>query len=339
MQYFKFPTFFFLLINTFCFKAQTLEELDAKRITLPNQWKLTPVGKSIPLGDLPLNLVISPNKKYMAVTNNGQSTQSIQLIDVRNQIVLDTREIAKSWLGLAFSSDSKSLYASGGNDNQIIRYDIKDNKLLGADTIVIGKPWPEKISPAGIALDDKKRILYAVTKENNSLYKIDLTTKKIIKQIVLSGEGYTCLLSPDKKTLYVSCWGCDKIILFDATTLEIKNSVVVGDNPNDMVLNKAGSLLFAANANDNSVSVIDLKQNRVIETLNAALYPNSPNGSTTDGVALSEDEKILYVANADNNCLAVFDISVPGKSTGKGFMPTGWYPSCVRILENTIYVL
>ena len=34
------------------------------------------------LGDLPLNIAVSNSKNLMAVTNNGQSTQSIQLIDV-----------------------------------------------------------------------------------------------------------------------------------------------------------------------------------------------------------------------------------------------------------------
>ncbi|MEZ4908925.1 MAG: hypothetical protein R2771_15090 [Saprospiraceae bacterium] len=51
-----------------------------------------------------------------------------------------------------------------------------------------------------------------------------------------------------------------------------------------------------------------------METLNAALYPDSPSGSTTNSVALSEDDKTLYIANADNNCLAVFDVSEPVKS-------------------------
>jgi len=96
--------------------------------------------------------------------------------------------------------------------------------------------------------------------------------------------------------------------------------------------------LFVANANDNSVSVIDLTKRKVIETLNAALYPNAPSGSTTNGVALSADEKTLYIANADNNCLAVFDISNPGSSKSKGFIPVGWYPTCVRVIGNKIFV-
>ncbi|MCA6498111.1 MAG: hypothetical protein IM558_10300, partial [Chitinophagaceae bacterium] len=58
--------------------AQTLAELEANRILLPNGWHLTPVGTSLPLGDLPLNMAISHKKEWMAVTNNGQSKQSIQ---------------------------------------------------------------------------------------------------------------------------------------------------------------------------------------------------------------------------------------------------------------------
>ena len=85
--------------------AQTLEQLKANQITLPTGWKLSPVGSSITLGDLPLNISIAPNQKLAAVTNNGQSTQSIQLIDLKTQQVVDTKIIGKAWLGLIFSAD------------------------------------------------------------------------------------------------------------------------------------------------------------------------------------------------------------------------------------------
>ncbi len=105
-----------------------------------------------------------------------------------------------------------------------------------------------------------------------------------------------------------------------------------------MCVTSDGSYLFVANANDNNVSVIDTRQLRVLENLNTALYPDAPTGSTTNSVALSSDEKTLYIANADNNCLAVFDVSVPGRSKGKGFIPTGWYPASVRIAGDRILV-
>jgi YVTN family beta-propeller protein len=320
-------------------RAQTLEQLKANQITLPTGWKLSPVGSSITLGDLPLNISIAPNQKLAAVTNNGQSTQSIQLIDLKTQQVVDTKIIGKAWLGLTFSADSKTLYASGGNDNWVVRYSTQQNKLTILDTIVIGKPWPEKISIAGLALDDAQNRLYVTTKDNNSIYVVDTKTKGILKQIKLAGEGYTCLLSKDKKRLYVSCWGCDRIVLINTQQLTIEGEIKVGDNPNDMVLSKNNQFLFVANANDNSVSVIDLSKKKEIEVLNAALYPNAPSGSTSNSVALSSDGKYLYIANADNNCLAVFDVSNPGNSQSKGFIPVGWYPTVVRTVGSTLLVV
>ncbi len=318
--------------------SQTLQEIEAHRVSLPNGWKLTPVGNMLPLGDLPLNIAVSPSKKYLAVTNNGQSDQSVQLIDAREERILDSVIMAKSWLGLAFSADEKFLYASGGNDNWIVKFAILSDKLVPADTLRIGKPWPVKISPAGIALDDSRHTLYVVTKEDNSLYTLDLNSGKVTGQYPLGGEGYTCLLSPDGQLLYISCWGCNKVILFETGKRQIAGSVPVGDNPNELCITKDGNYLFVANANDNSVSVIDTRKRKVIETLNAALFPASPTGSTTNGLALEEDDKTLYIANADNNCLAVFDVEQPGRSVSKGYIPTGWYPTCVRTSDHKLFI-
>ncbi len=326
---------FFIVVNAV---SQSLPQLESKRVHLPNGWSLTPVGKSLPLGDLPLNIAVSSSKKYIAVTNNGQSVQSLQLINVKNEKILSNIVIRKSWYGLKFSADEKFLYASGGNDNWILEYAIQNNKLTLKDSIKLGDKWPNKISPTGIDIDDAKNLLYVVTKENDSLYVIDLKTKKTIRGKKLGGEGYACLLSPDKKLLYISCWGCDKIYIYNTQVGEFSGEIAVGDNPNEICLSKNGSYLFVTNANDNSVSVINTSKRKVIETLNAALYPDAPSGSTSNGVALSDDEKALYIANADNNCLAVFDVSKPGFSKSKGFIPTGWYPTNVKVIGNKIFV-
>ena len=318
--------------------AQTLQQFEAKRVHLPNGWSLTPAGENLPLGDLPLNIAVSPSQKYIAVTNNGQSVQSIQLIDPKTNRILDNMIVGKAWYGLKFSADEKTLYVAGGNDNWILQYGIRENKLFLQDSIPLGKKWPESISPAGIEIDPARRIMYVVTKENNSLYTIDLSAKKVKWQYQLEGDAYTCILSPDKKKLYISCWGCDKIILFDTEKEIISGQIAVGDNPNELLQTRNGKYLFVANANDNSVSIVDIKQQRVIETLNTALYPGAPSGSTANGLALSPDEKVLYVANADNNCLAVFDFSRPGYSKSKGFIPTGWYPTNVKVIGNKIFV-
>jgi len=319
--------------------AQDLSTLESKRVRLPNGWSLTPAGSSLPLGDLPLNIAVSSNRRYAAVTNNGQSTQTIQLLDAKNDKLLDQVVIGKSWGGIAFSNNEKFLYASGGNDNWILQYSIQNNKLITTDTFKLGLPWPKQlISPTGIMLNDKKHLMYVVTKENNSLYVIDLQNHQVLQTIPLSAEAYGCLLSPDKKELYISLWGGDKIMVYNTEQKILTDSIAVGDNPNDLCVSRDGKYLYVANANDNSVSVIDIAQRKVLETLNAALYPTKLSGSTSNGVAISDNGKTLYIANADNNCLAVFDISKPGNSVSNGFVPTGWYPTCVRTLGSKLYV-
>jgi DNA-binding beta-propeller fold protein YncE len=320
------------------FSLFTINAVAQKTVTLPNGWSLSPAGRSLPLGDLPLNIAVSPSKKWIAVTNNGQSKQSLQLINARTEKISDHVEINKSWLGLKFSSDEKYLFAGGGNDNWILQYAISNNKLQLKDSIKLGKKWPNKISPAGIDIDDARHLLYVVTKDDNSLYIIDLLTKNIIQQVKLGGEAYTCLLSADKKELYISCWGCDKLIVFNTAEKHIAAQIPVGDNPNDLCITKDNAFLFVANANDNSVSVINIKERKTVETLTASLYPDAPPGSTCNGVALSEDDKTLFIANADNNCLTVFNVSKPGFSASKGFIPLGWYPTCVRVTGKKIWV-
>ena len=157
----------FLFLSVLMMLSSLAQQSTSNRVTLPNGWSLSPAGHGYLLGDLPLNMAVSKSERYIAVTNNGQSTQSIQLIDTRSEKILDNIKVSKCWLGLKFSADEKFLYAAGGNDNWIIKYAIKNHKLIMQDTLVLGKKWPVKISPAGIDIDDKRNLLYVVTKEDN----------------------------------------------------------------------------------------------------------------------------------------------------------------------------
>jgi len=315
------------------------QSMTAKRIKLPNGWSITPAGdKSLNVNDLPLNLILSPSGKYAAVTNNGQSIQSITLIDPTTKVILDDVNTPKSYYGLAFSADESTLYASGGNDNKILIYKIMDNKLKADGSIVLGKPWPNKISPVGLCLDDTQQKLFVVTKENNYLYVCNTQKRNVIDSVSLGYKGYGCRLSQDKKQLFVSLWEGSAVRVLDATTLKTIADIPTSKNPNDLLSTKDGKYLYVACGNDNSVMMIDLQKNQVVETLTASLYPDAPVGSTPNALALTSDESKLLIANADNNCLAVFDVKEKGKSRSLGFIPTGWYPTAVKVFNNQILV-
>lgn len=209
---------------------------------------------------------------------------------------------------------------------------------MQSDQYELGSPWPNPISPGGIAVSEKLNKLFTVTLFDSSLYIFNIRTKALEAKKKLAGVPYTCLLSHDQSTLYISLWGSRQILVYNIQSNTITERISVGSHPNEMCLSGKGQYLYVANSDDNSVSIIDVKENKVIETLNAALYPNAPSGSTSNSVALSEDNKTLYVANADNNCLAVFDVTTPSNSHSLGFIPVGWYPTNVKIIGKKLYV-
>ncbi len=334
--------FFFMaaMLAAIALPAQNIVETLAKqRVKLPNGWSLTPAGRQLEAGDLPLNVAVSSNGRHAALVHAGVGRHFIQLVDVAAEKTLDEQTIAKAWYGLSFSADGKRLYASGGNDNLIAIYAVENDKLRRDTAIRLGQPLPaQKIWPTGLAVQDKRQRLFVTTLEDSSVYVCNTATLKVDQKIKLESAAYACALSPKQDVLYVSLWGAGKIAVFDAEKMTRTGEIKVGMHPNEMLLTKNGRYLLVANALDNSVSVIDTRTNKEVEVLNAALYPDAPNGSTTNSLALSADEKTLYVANADNNCLAVFNFKDPGESFSKGFIPTGWYPTSVRVAGNKILV-
>ncbi len=144
---------------------------------------------------------------------------------------------------------------------------------------------------------------------------------------------YTCL--PDEKhgRLFVSLWAKSAVLVLDAKTGADVARWPVGDHPNEMVLAPDGRL-FVAEANRNSVSVLDTGSGRVMETLNTALFPNAPPGSMPNSLGLSSDGSRLYVANANNNNVAVFDVVSRGHALSLGFIPAGWFPTSVRATRD-----
>ena len=313
------------------------------RILLPNGWTLEPAGAHIALGDLPLGMDITPDERYAAIANSGYN-QDAYIVDLQSRAVVDTLKLRQVWLGVRFFDDGKRLAVSGGNSDQIVLYRFDAGKATPTDTLRLKDPAVKKLyALGGIEVSRDNRTLYATTKDDSSLFIFDLSSKQLRKQIKMPAELYTCKMHPSKAELYVSIWGGRQVAIVDREKEEISGWVTVGDHPNDMVVlpgkGDAADRLFVANANLNSVSVIDLTQRRVIETIMTSLVADAPPGSTPNGLAISADGGRLFIANADNNYVAAFDVADPGRSTSLGFIPVGWYPTAVHALKDSPLLL
>ncbi len=308
-------------------------------VLLPNGWKIAPAGRHIPIGDLPLNMVQTPDDQYLIVTNNGYTKPTLTMVDLERGYVKSRLGVDNAWLGLAWNPDGTRLYSSGADENAILELQYAPGKLTLASTIPIardrrrsppGLSRPESIPGGfigGIAISADGSRLYAVHVMGLALTMADVRSGLVRVTVDLPAEPYTCLVSPDGRTVYVSVWGSTKILLFDATTLAPTGEIQVGEHPNAMAFSKDGSRLFVACANTNAVWVVDVASRKAIEQISMALYPAAPPGSTPNSLGLSPDGRRLLVANADNNTVAVVNVENPSASKVEGFIPTGWYPT------------
>lgn len=103
---------------------------------------------------------------------------------------------------------------------------------------------------------------------------------------------------------------------------------VGGSSPNSVVA--TDRYVFVSNGNNDCISVIDMQRDTVVSTI--ALQPDARLGKLRGvipfGVAVSPDQKRLYVAEAGINAVAVIDIPT---LKVLGHIPTGWFPAKLKV--------
>ncbi len=304
---------------------------------LPNGWKIAPAGEHVGIGDLPLNMTLSPDGRYLIVTNNGYAKPTLTVVDLVNRYVKSRVAVDHAWFGLAWHPNGRRLYSSGASQNTVNEFEWSGNLLTLGANHVLGRPerrgGPMGLENpgfiGGVAVHPDGKTLFAVHVLGTALSSVDLERNRVRQTVDLPAEPYTCLVTPDGETLYISLWGGGKVLAFDPVTLKQTAEFEVGGHPNAMLLSADGKRLFVACANTNAVWVVDLASGTAKEQISVALYPKAPVGSTPNALALSPDGGTLLVANADNNTVAVVDVETPGRSEVEGFIPTGWYPTGV----------
>ena len=226
--------------------------------------------------------------------------------------------------GMALSADAQSLYVANVLGQKVAKLDLSGQGLPVTD-ILFGATSAHNNSASGGNSNAQTSDDAAITKRAEAA--LDPADPS-------APFPYACRIDERKARLYVSLWAQAEVAVIDLKSNAVIARWKTEEHPNEMLLTKSGKLLYVANAHRNTVSVIDTGSGQPIETIWAALHPQSPPGSTPNSLALSPDEKTLFIANANINTLAVCDVSVPGKSRSLGFIPTGWYPTSVRVTPD-----
>src|SRR5262249_43463436 len=87
---------------------------DGGRVRLPNGWYLSPAGRQVKVGDLPLGLAISPDGRTAAVTHSGWHAKGLDLVDLDRGTQVQNVRLAETWLGVAFIDSGRTLAVAAG---------------------------------------------------------------------------------------------------------------------------------------------------------------------------------------------------------------------------------
>jgi YVTN family beta-propeller protein len=294
---------------------------------LPNGWGLSPAGRQLKLGGMPLKLESLRDGRHLLAASDGFGQHFLAVIDLAEEKVAQIVPMTQGWMGITVSPDARLVYASAGGEDRVLVYRAEGGKLTFDHEI----PLESGTFPTGLTLNRDGSRLYVAANLSNAVKIVDLKTNRVVNTIPAGEKPYTCAIAEDESLVYVSNWGEDTVSVLALPQGQTIRKVRVREKPNDLALTRDGRRLFVANGNRNTVSVIDTVEQRVTEEIDVALFPNSLPGSTPNALAISPSGDTLYVASADNNVLALIDISQAGESHPRGFIPTGWYPTAVYV--------
>ncbi|HEY1496730.1 MAG TPA: hypothetical protein VGF49_19380 [Candidatus Solibacter sp.] len=323
---------------------------------LSSGWRVDPVGRQIPLDTFPMSSALSPDGKYLLVLNGGYKPPTVSVIDTASGSVTGSVPVADGWLGLAFSPKGDMVYVGGGSQAAIFEFAFANGKLTPARTfLTVPKEQRADADFIGdVALSPDGRLIFAASLYRDTVIVVNPQSGMVIAQFKTGRRPYRILFHPDGKSFFVTHWADGTIGQYDtAGGSPMGPPTRVGAHASDMVWHAGAAesaegqppaytaRIFVAAASTNNVFAVGVSSGRelsVVESINLAMTPRQPLGMTPSALGLSPDGKRLFVACSDANAAAVIDIS-QSLSRVEGFIPTGWYPTAVRVLPGGALVV
>jgi len=300
------------------------------RSVLPSGRYVTPAGATITITHDPFGMAVSPDGATTVTLHDGVFTI------INNATLANTRVPSYdgsipsplsngSFLGVAFSADSRTVYLSGGDNGAVIIYDIV--KLQKLDSISLnGKldsvDYQDSFT-ADLLLNEEQHELLVLDRGNFRLVRIDLNTRKIKASVKTGRQPFGLAISPDHQTAFVANVGMyDYPLLPGLTPSNYNNSLLpfhpYGNGTREAIegytwrgkkIPGVGSPLAPEAM---SVYAVDLSTNIVTDRYK----PGFAIGQMVEGAevvggaspnSLAIGSRFAYVSNATNDNIAVID--------------------------------
>jgi len=320
-----------------------------------------------PDGNTLLILTSGYNIRYDASGNllPQESNEYVFVYDITAQPPkkMQVLQVPTAFNGLAWNPNGNEFYVSGGEQDTVHAFVRLGTVWHEAGAPVrlghaAGLGLGVRPEVAGIAVNAAGTQLIAVNYENDSISIVDIGSHAKSAELdlrpgksdpskkgIAGGEYPFWVVIKGNEKAYVSSLRDREIVVValkqvgsDAAA-GVATRIAVRGNPNKLILNRSGSRLYVACDNSDSVAIVDTETDRLISQFavtapkDVFLNPRGFKGSNPNSLALSPDERTLYVTEGGTNAVAV--VKLDG-DTGRvaGLVPTGWYPNSVSVSRD-----
>ena len=357
-------------VNQVVTPAGTLVELPRMR---PQALALSPNGKLLVTAGLTHELVVlDPVTGNILQHVNLPSDLAPALAPLSAPILEPDNKAQLSFTGLAFSPDGSRIYLANVNGDIKVFGVGKDSKVTPLHSIPLPPAnAPRRVNdiPAGIAVSRDGKRIYVALNLSNRLVELDAVSGRVLRMWDVGVAPYDVALVGNK--VYVSNWGgrrpgkhsftgpagrgttvrVDNRYIADegsVSVIELKSKSETQDSKIELLtgmhacalaVSPNGRCVVVANAGSDTLSVIDTRTDKIVETICARQDPGDLFGAQPNAMAFDKRGKTLFVCNGTQNAVAVFQFD-PGESKLLGLIPVGWFPAAIvrDSRRNMIYV-
>ena len=307
-----------------------------------------------------MGLAVSPDQKMVYIA--GGQTNKVYIFSMDDGKKLDSVDCSQDINGknypdgyigdMVLGKDGRYLFAVDQTNFRLVIIDARKRRVTGS--VMVGR------YPFGIALSPDEKLVYVANVGMFAYQKIDSIEEKSDYDHALKYPPFAYLSQEMKEGVTIdgvkvpgtgepnvpesfSVWAVSVAnILHPVVVAKIKTGILVGEkvegipaiggsSPNSMVA--TSKYVFVSNGNNDNISVIDIKNNGIVKEIPLRLHEAVKHfrGVIPFGLAVSPDEKRLYVAESGINAVGVIDIP---SLTLAGHIPVGWFPSKLAITKD-----
>jgi YVTN family beta-propeller protein len=191
--------------------------IDRQGVTiLPNGRLLTPLGRSTLVAPHPYGLCLSPDGRVLVASSSGMGPFALSLMTELGSPMLrlrqipagvktDVRELNATFMGLAIAPDNRALYASGGDDGVILRFDLETGRRLAViplNGVSDGQKYVDSFA-GDLTLSPDGRWLFVVDHANFRVAVLDTGAGRVIHSVPVGRDPFGIALTPDGRQAWV----------------------------------------------------------------------------------------------------------------------------------------